>query len=282
MFPSELIEYVFGLLQERCQEYDDVEAYHTLKACTLDPLLSPFAARYLCANLTLYDGESNLNTTRTFPNSLCTSLFSKLFSVNPYIADYVRDLRIVFDKVLPDEQWETILRKLQRLESIAIVGPNISGVTWTTIPKGFRDVFLACVDQPAVTKISFVNVFGFPLHILENCKISNLLLRNSACVLYEAFLQRTALSPDSFLKSLTLDRVMFKSALGPLDDMIIMKRYTHRLHSLSFAPGRDDDVYFLSSLLSTCSDTLVCLHIDLLIACMFYWPLAVPILTYSW
>ena len=268
MFPPELIEHVFSFLRE--QKYYGLKAHPadvTLKACAMDPFLSSFAARYFYASLTLHNRDNNAQ-----PNSLTTSSFSRLFSANPHIAEYVRDLRMAFGGGTPDEQFEAILPKLHRLESIGIVGHWFNPVNWDALPDGFRYAFLACIHRPSIKMVSLENISRFPLETLENSEISSLVL--NTCTLFGTSQRPDPSAYHPSLESLTFDHVMFRSSF---DDWA--KRSAHSLRSLSFRLDTTDDTFVLQSLLPICSNSLACLRIDLVNNCRLLYRLPVSYLT---
>ncbi len=230
MLPPEIIDHILSFL--RSDRF-------TVRQCSrAHPILSKLVQKHIHAYTAI----------RNVPQDV--SQFSKLVSDNPYIANYVRDLRIdiliYYSKVRPvhEEDIALILPKFQMLRRITLTLEV--GSEWFMLHRNFRAAFVECLRLPSMIEVSILQGVGFPLNAFVNCtSIKTLTFEGPST--YDS----SSLPPQ--IESLSLRRCYL--SLSVITSWV----KTCSLRSLSLCPSEISD---LPMLLSTCSDTLTSLDVD--------------------
>ena len=186
--PTDIIDHILSLLQS-----DPV----SLKKCAQShPILSKVAERYIYANITILgDYDSGIVS-----DEVCLRVceLSKMLSDTPYIANYVRSLKIRFEldleKISPMSSHFGSLRKIGLIHTGRLA-------CW---PDNMRTVLLDFLRLPSVVGMHLENfVLDYPL--LCRCQTLKTLTL-SRCLYYPMDLTDTRGTPcPPLLKSLSID-----------------------------------------------------------------------------
>jgi len=247
--PDDVLDHILSFLQS------DLRA---LKACSQShPKFIPLVERYLYATVTLYDNNT------ISQNGLGTPQFMTLLSDNPHIANYIRSLEVevtydLIESVQYLEDIASVLRMCSLLNKITLKQIH-SG--WAALPEAFRLAFLDCLHLSSMKAVCIIYVYGFPLTALEYAKnLKQLTLRGWAPD--HDFIPERSTYP-------LLEDLSVQDCGGITLEKIIIWVQAQNLRSLEFLGPCDTtrEVWLLQSLLSSCSNTLVNLNLDIWTGC---------------
>jgi hypothetical protein len=98
-FPPELVDSIFSFLRLQV-DYD--EGFATLKRCSTDPVLCQFAEKHIYSTIGVF----------MYPGDFDADLLAALFSKQPHIAHYVRNIKIIVTYPPPNHCLDDILSRV--------------------------------------------------------------------------------------------------------------------------------------------------------------------------
>ena len=156
--PLDIVLYIIDLLADG-DDVLDIRSLQTLsQACKS---MVPLCRKYLFSSLHL---ASELRLER----------FSDLFSKNPDIACYVRNLNYGVDYPISDFGLSiglSILEMLKEHSSLQSIALSSLGLLyWNDFPESIRSSLVSLIELPTVTHL-YINGFkGFPATVLSSCR----------------------------------------------------------------------------------------------------------------
>ena len=264
--PPELLDHILSFLKS------DPE---TLKTCSeTHPLLCQLAEPYLYSYLRVETTPNNSPLQRFKPADV-----TELLSKRPHIVHYIRSLEIYvsgnygnYDRETRRcglEEISTVLPNLVALREITLDHSPSPGLGWEAQPESFRRAFLDCLRSQFMQDVHIKHVFGFPFMSVLNgrCKYIRSLSVRGGLWQY---------SNPSPIKELNLDGPFTNQGL-PLQSLCIQlcregflegfvpwfTTCRSQLRSLEFAPLDDRGYGSLSKLLTSSSNSLTSLDLDL-------------------
>jgi len=262
MLPVEILDYIFSGL--------DV---HSLEATVKAQPLSGFsriAERHLYANIALRNYPNHDDTKRSDSKlPLEVGQFSTLLSKRPHIADYVLNLTIAVSwdgyKAPFLEAIPSILALLLKLRVLMLM--HESGLAASlALPESLR---LSLAKSFQIPSMKHVEVFKvrIPLSLLHQCSntVETLVLDSSPII---SDPDHSEVGSSSFdyppLKDLRIIRVRN----GSLDGLVPrLANGCRQLRHFMFCPTVNASFVFIKPIITSCSNTLTVLNVDLCSLC---------------
>jgi hypothetical protein len=153
-FPLDILLYIIDLLAGR----DDIKSLQTLsQACKS---MVPLCRKHLFSLVYLQSTNSER--------------YNGLFSKNPDIASYVRNLYYgVYNHIsLHELNILDILKKRSSLQSI-VLSSQLPSSDWNLFPESMRSFLVSLIQLPTVAQLTISSFKNFPVTVLSGC--SNLI-----------------------------------------------------------------------------------------------------------
>ena len=247
ILPSDVIDYIFSLLQSDCA---------ALRKCSIaHPFLASLAERYLYVNISLQNCR-----TRKDPKFLPAELV-EIFDKKPEILNnVVQGLSI---DLVPMESLEMQCSLEDVAYILYIVAPRLRSISvkaritvaWYNFGEAFHTAFWNCMLSPSLTEVSLHRIVGLQLfEVVGRRNLRHLFLQGAVSSFI--WFQIPQHNPLLNLESLSL------YDFGDLYGIVDWGPFRN-LRALDFRGWMTGDLDIYKDLFDHCSHSLTCLRIDL-------------------